>query len=208
MEQRQPVHQGVLSAPLPGRRQGVDVGGDGAAADQHALGQSGGAGGVHHHRGALRRRLGIAVPRARVQTHRHVRQPARLVGHLPQPRLRPGIGEHVRPLGHADVGGHRHERHAGDQATGDREHGRRRRRGQDRDPLRPADPLGHRGRRTHEITAREHRAVDAHRITDVGASRGSRIQRGQQHVREATPILALCSPSPRSPPARSTAMPG
>ena len=62
VEQRKPVHQGVVGRPLPRLGQRVDVGGDGAAADQHTLRRSGGSGGVHDQRGGLRRRFGVAVP--------------------------------------------------------------------------------------------------------------------------------------------------
>ena len=74
MEQRKPVHQGVLGRPLPCLGQRVDVGGDGAPAHHDTLRRSRGAGGVHDQRGGLRRRFGIAMPRARVQPHRDVRQ--------------------------------------------------------------------------------------------------------------------------------------
>ena len=91
------------------------------------------------------------------------------------------------PFGGADVGGHRDDRHAGDQAAGHRQHGRRGRGGQHRHPLRAADPLGHRRRGADEVAAAEHGAVDAHRVTDVGPVGDCRgVQRGQQHASEAT----------------------
>ena len=92
-----------------------------------------------------------------------------LVGLLPQPRLRAGVGEDVAAFGRADVGGHRNHRHTGDQAAGDGQHGRRGRGGQHRDPVRAADPFGHRGRGADEVAAAQHGAVDAHRVGDVGA---------------------------------------
>ena len=55
VEQRKPVHQGVVGRPLPRLRQRIDVGGDGAPAHDDALRRSGGAGGVHDQRGGLRR---------------------------------------------------------------------------------------------------------------------------------------------------------
>ncbi len=86
---------------------------------------------------------GMAMPGPRVHPHGDVRQALRLVRHRAQPGLRAGVGEDVAPLGLSDVGGHRHDRHAGDQASGDGQRGRGGRRGQDRDPLRAADTFGH-----------------------------------------------------------------
>ena len=90
-----------------------------------------------------RGRLGMAVPGPGVRAHRDVRQALRLVGHRAQPGLRTGVGEDMPALGLPDVGGHRHHRHAGDQASGDGQRGRGGRRGQDRDPVRAAHALGH-----------------------------------------------------------------
>ena len=129
----------------------------------------------------------IAVPRPGVQPHRDVRQAVGLVGPLPQPRLRAGVGEDVAAFGRADVGGHRDDGHAGDQATGDRQHRGRGRRGQHRHPLRAADPLGHRRRGADQVAAAQHGAVDAHRVADIGAGGDGRgVQRGQQHAKEVT----------------------
>ena len=83
-------------------------------------------------------RLGVAVPRPRVQPHGDVRQSLGLVGQLPEPRLRTGVGEDVTAFGDADVGGHRDDGDARDQAAGDGQHRRRGRRGQHGHPLRAA----------------------------------------------------------------------
>ena len=168
-------------------RQRVDIGGDGAPAEQHALGRAGGAGGVDDQRGGVRRRLRVAVPRAGVQPHRDVRQTFGLVGLLPQPRLRARVGEDVPAFGGADVGGHRDDGHPGDQAAGDRQHRRRGRGGQHGHPPRAADPFGHRRRGTDQVAAAQHGAVDAHRVADIGSGGDGRgVQRGQQHASEAT----------------------
>ena len=187
VEQRQTVHQGVLGGPLPGLRQGVEVGGDGPAADHRTLGRAGGSGGVDDHGGGLRPRLGVTVPGPGVQPDRHVRQARRVLRSLTQPGLGAGVGENVVSFGHPDVGGDRDERNAGDQTSGDRQHGRRGGGREHRDPTGSPDPFGHRSRRPDQVAARERDAVDAHRVTDIGA-RGDRsgIQRGQQHLCEAT----------------------
>ena len=116
----------------------------------HALGRPGRAGGVHDQRGGVRRRFGVAVPRTRVQPYRDVRQALRFVGPLAQPRLRTGVGEDVSPFGRADVGGHRDDRHPGDQAAGDGQHGRR------RSAWRAPRPAAHR-RRVRPPTSRRRR---------------------------------------------------
>ena len=117
VEQRQSVHQDVVGCPLPGLRQRVDVGGDRTSAGLHSLGRAGGAGGVHDVGRRVRRRFGVAVPGPGVQPDRNVRQAREVVGQFAQPRLRAGIGQDVGAFGDADVGGHRNERHAGDQAA-------------------------------------------------------------------------------------------
>ena len=90
-------------------------------------------------------------------------------------------------FGGADVGGHRHDGHAGDQTSGDRQRRRRGRSGQHRDPVSGGDPLGHRRCRADQITAAQRRPADAHGVAYVGSAcdRGG-IQRCQQHDREVT----------------------
>ena len=125
----------------------------------------------------------MAVPRTGVRPYRDVRQALRLVGHRTQPGLRTGVGEDVATLGLPDVGGHRHHRHAGDQASGDGQRGCGGRCGQDRDPLRAADAFGHRCRGADDIAAAQRDVADPDRVADIAAAgdRGG-IQRGQQHV--------------------------
>ena len=132
------------------------------------------------------------MPRAGVQPHRDVRQVAPVVvGLLPQPRLRAGVGEDVAAFGGADVGRHRHDGHSCDQTSGDGQHGRRGRCGEDGDPVSGGHTFGHRRRRADEVAATQHGAVDAHRVTDVGsACDGGGIEGGQQHDREVT-VTAL-----------------
>ena len=214
VEQRKAVHEGVVGRPLPGLGERVDVGGDGPPAQHHALGRAGGAGGVHDQRGGIRRRLGVAVPRPGVQPHRDVRQAVGLVGPLPQPRLRAGVGEDVAAFGGAHVGGNRDGGHTGDQATGDRQHRRGGRRGQHRHPLRAADPFGHRRRGADQVAAAQHGAVDAHRVADIGTRRrrprGSARPAARQggYPQRHSAILGQWIPSGVSRPARCTATTG
>jgi hypothetical protein len=79
-----------------------------------------------------------------VQAHRDMGQALGLVRLFPQPRLRPGVGQDVAAFSGADVGGHGDDGHTSDQTSGDREHGRRGRRGQHRHPVGRGHPLGHR----------------------------------------------------------------
>ncbi len=122
-----------------------------------------------------------------MRAHRDVWQPRWVVGQRAQPCLDAGVGEHVPAFGDAHIGGYRHNRHAGDQAAGDRQHRRRGRRGQHGDPVRTGDPLGHRRCRADQVATAQHVAVDADRVRDIGGGDDSRIQGGQQHVSEATP---------------------
>ena len=85
-------------------------------------------------------------------------------------------------LGDADIGRDRNEWHPGDQAAGDRKHGRRRGGGQHGDSLRASDPFGHRGRRADQITARQGDVTDPHGVADICAGRHrGRVQGRQQH---------------------------
>ena len=113
-----------------------------------------------------------------MQSHRDVRQPfwAESAGRWPKPGLYPRIGEHVPAFGHTDIGGHRDEGHAGDQAAGDRQHRRRGRRGKDRNPVRAGDPFCHRRCGTDQVAAAQHGAVNAHRISDIGGGNRRGIQ--------------------------------
>ena len=125
-----------------------------------------------------------------MQSHGDVWKAARVRRLLPQPRLGSGVGEDVCAFGGADVGGHRDDRHAGDQAARHRQHGRGSRGREHRDALRARHPLGDGGGGADQIAAAQHRSVDAHRIADVGASRHCRgVQRGQQHDREDTGLV-------------------
>ncbi len=78
-----------------------------------------------------------------------------------QPGLRAGIGENVPTLGLPDVGRYRNHRDPGDQAPGDGQRGRRGGRGQHRDPVRAADPLGDRVGGPDHVTAAERDLVAA-----------------------------------------------
>ena len=122
-----------------------------------------------------------------MQPHRDMRQAPGVGGASPSHACAPESVRMCARSADPDVGGHRHERHAGDQAAGHGQHRRGGRGGQHRHPLRAADPLGHRGRRADEVAAGQHGAVDAHGVADVGSGGdGGRIQRGQQHASEAT----------------------
>ena len=183
VKQRQAVNQGVVRRPRPRRGQCVDVGGDRPPTDQHALGRPGRPGGVHDHGGGIRRRLGIPVPRPRMQSDRDVRQALGVGGHLAQPCHRAGVGQDVAALGNSDVGGNGNHGHTRDEAAGDGEHRRRSGGGEDGYAAGTGDALGHRGRRTDEVTSAQRRAIDAHRIAEVVASGNGRgIERGQQHT--------------------------
>jgi hypothetical protein len=89
----------------------------------------------------------------------------------------------VVPLGLPHVGGHGDHRHAGDQASGDRQRGFGSRLGQHRNPLRTSDAFGHRRGSSDEVAAAERDVSEADGIGDI-ATAGNRggIQRGQQHV--------------------------
>ena len=117
-----------------------------------------------------------------MQSNRHMRKSAPLGGRLTKPCLGPGVGEDVDLLGNTDICGHRNEGNPRDQAAGDGEHGRRGWGGQHGDPLRTADPLSHRCRRTDQIAAGKGDSPDPDRIADIGPGRHcSGVQRGQQH---------------------------
>ncbi len=140
-------------------------------------------------------------------------QPTGFLRRLPQPGFGAGVGEDVPPFGGADIAGHRNHRYTGDQAAGYRQHGGRGGLGQHGHPLRATDPFGHRRRGADEVASAERGAVDAHRVIDVGpVGDGRGVQRGQQHVSEATrtgsAYLAEWIRSSASRPARCTATTG
>jgi hypothetical protein len=127
-------------------------------------------------------RLLIAMPRPGVQAHRDVRQAGGFLRLLPQPRLSAGVGQDVPAFGGADVGWQGDDGYACDQSSSDRQHGRGGRGRQHGHPVSGGDPLGHRRRRSDEITAAQHGAIDAHGVADIGAACDSRgVQRGQEH---------------------------
>jgi hypothetical protein len=131
--------------------------------------------------------LPVAVPRPGVQADRDVWQPLGLLRQVAQPGLSAGVGEDVTAFGGADVGGYGDDGHASDQAAGHGQHRRCRRRGQHGDPVRATDAFGDRRRPADEVAATQRHSVDAHRVADVvplGDCVG--VQRGQQHVCEAT----------------------
>ena len=108
-----------------------------------------------------------------MQPHRNMRQPGRIRRRLAQPGLGAGVVDDVRAFSDADVVGNRHERHARDQATGDGERRRRRRRGQYCDAPRAADPFGHRRRSPDQVAAGQRDPADPNGIADVGTGRDS-----------------------------------
>ncbi len=86
-----------------------------------------------------------------------------------------------------DVGRHRNERHTGDEAA---RHGEDRRGGRGRengDALCAGHPFGHRGGGADEVASAQREPADAHGVVDVvPGCDGGRIERGEQHVSEAT----------------------
>ncbi len=124
-----------------------------------------------------------------------MRQATEIGGQLPQPGLGAGVGEDVRAFGDPDVGGHRHERDAGDQTAGDREHCGGGGGGQHSDLPGTADALGNRRGRPDEITSGQHGAVDAHGVADVGSGGDGRPgSRRPAARREATEDTGLVKP--------------
>ncbi len=173
MEQRQPVDQSVLGAPLPRLGQRVQVRGDRGTAEDHTLGSTRGPRGVKNQRRTASRRHACR--------HGLGRGPGRrTAGEIDLDEAGTGIGQDMAPFGRAGIGRQRHTRHPGQKPADHSGHRLQRSGGihRERGDTRPVEIQGHRPRRTEQFLIRSGTARDGHGIRTVPKGTGEGGQHG------------------------------